>query len=100
MKYRSLPTILAGALLIAALVPCLQWLGRGAVGNSAELDVPAPGAVAMLAALVAIIAVLRLLHRVRKESLVILYVMLTVSLPFCNFGLVQGFYASVTAVAA
>lgn len=96
-------TIVVGALLIAVLVPCLQWLGRGGTGNSAELDVPTPIAIGVLTALVAIAFVLGMLRATRRfkpQTLMLLYVMLTVSVPFCNFGLVQGLFASLTAVSS
>ena len=94
-------TLVVGALLITVLVPCLQWLGRGGMGNSAELDVPTPIAIGLLTALVAITFVLGMLRATRRfnpQTLMLLYVMLTVSVPFCNFGLVQGLFASLTAV--
>lgn len=100
---RRAAPVAVGALLIAGLVPALQWLGRGAAGSSAEMDVPAPIAIGVLTALVAIAGLVRLLHatgRFSARSLILLYVMLTTSVPFCNFGLVQGFIASVTAVAS
>ena len=100
--FRPGGALLTGALLILALVPVLQWLGRGAAGSSAELDAPGPIAVGALVAMLAIAALLRLLGASRKfepRALILVYVMLSASIPFCNFGLVQGFFASITAVA-
>ena len=94
-------TIAAGALLVACLVPCMQWLDRGSLGNVLELDVPCPGAVGLLVALVLIHAGLRVVAGkgiLPLRSCLLLYVMLTAALPFCSVGLMHGFYGSLTAV--
>lgn len=102
-KFGTGRAILVGVLLILLLTPALQWIGRGATGSSAELDVPAPMAVGVLTVclvMAGILGLLRASRRIQPRTCVILYVMLTTSIPFCNFGLVHGFFASVTSVAA
>jgi len=94
--------IVAGGVLILLLVPSMQWLDRGTVGNSAELDVPNPVGVGILVALVLINGLALVLARTRlfpSRFQLILYVMMTVSLPFCSTGLMNGFLGSITASA-
>jgi len=79
----------------------MQWLDRGSLGNGVELDVPCPGAVGVLTALVLIHAAIGFVsggRRLPQRSCVILYVMLASALPFCSVGLMHGFFASLTAV--
>lgn len=96
-------TILFGVVLIALLVPVMQWLDRGSVTSALEMDVPSPGAVGLIVALVLVNAAAAVVARRRllpAHTFLTLYIMLSVALPFCNVGLVQGFYSSFTAVAS
>jgi hypothetical protein len=80
----------------------MQWLDRGSINNSMELDVPTPGAVGVLVALVLLGGSLSFLAGRRilsSRRLLTVYLMLTIALPFCSVGLIQGFYSSITAVA-
>jgi hypothetical protein len=95
--------ILLGVLLIMFFVPLLQWLDRMSVGNNFEMDIPVPGAVGMLLFFVIINAVVYMLSHKRLLStrhILILYVMLTVSIPFSNVGLMQGFFSSLTGISS
>jgi hypothetical protein len=95
-------SIVLGAILIAGFVPGIQWLDRGSVGNSLETDVPTPAGVGLLVGIIFLNAIFWTVGRFRlfrPKNAVLLYVMLSVSLPFCSTGLVHSFLGSITAVA-
>jgi hypothetical protein len=94
-------TLCVGAALIVVLVFTMQWIDQRTVGNSAETDVPNPIGVGVLLGLVVInsLAYLAAWRRLLPpRTLLVLYVMLTISLPLCNTAFVGPFYASLTGV--
>ena len=94
--------ILFGALLILCLVPTMQWIDRGSVANNLEMDVPNPGGLGLLMGFLAANGLCFVVTRKRllpKRTALVLYVMLTISLPFCSVGLVTPMVASIQSAA-
>ena len=83
------------------MVPCLQWLDRGSIRNPMETFAPLPIAVALITAIMLINVILKFLTNfniIPKQSSVIIYIMLSISIPFCSIGLMRGFYWGVSVV--
>ncbi len=94
--------ILAGALLIALVVPAMQWLDRGMIANNLETGVPNPLGIGVIAGFVLINALFYVVARRRlvpKSAMVLLYVMMSVALPFCSVGVISPLFGSIQATA-
>lgn len=94
---RALAAIFCGMVGIAVLVPLMQWFDRGSLASDPQLDVPNPFGVGLLMGFVLVNALVLLLAKrrlVSNQTILILYVMLSVALPFCHVGLVGPLYAN------
>lgn len=91
MRGRSL-TILAGAALIAGLVPLAQFVSIGMLNADMETASPSGWAIGLVASLVltgaALHVVVRRFH-LPARHVVILYTMLSIAVPLMNVGLVR-----------
>jgi hypothetical protein len=95
-------SILVGTVIIGILVPFMQWLDRGVIANSMETQAPNPLGVGMLVAFVAVNALLFSLVKkriVKPVTMLILYVMLTVAVPFCSVGVIAPLFGSLQSCA-
>lgn len=100
--FSDLGTMLFGILLLVLIIPGLQWLDRSSIFNSMETATPSSIAIAVIVALIAVNFLFFLLARLRvfsNRSLLMLYVMLSISVPFCSLGLVRPFYSAISIVA-
>jgi len=94
-------TIVLGAVLIAVLAPCAQFLTMGTLNSDMETATPVGWAVGLIFSFILIAAVMRGLAKrqvLARPNLVILYCMLTIGVPLMNLGLVRQIYFSITAV--
>lgn len=94
-------TMVCGVFLIAVLTPLAQFLTMMTLTSDAEVATPVGWAVGAVVSLVLVGAVLRWLLKIRlvsRANLVILYCMLTVSVPVMNIGLVRPCYLSMRSV--
>ena len=100
-SYQNALAMFIGIVLIAIMVPCLQWLDRGSIRNPMETFALLPIAVALITAIMVINVILKFLTNfniIPKQSTVIIYIMLSISIPFCSIGLMRGFYWGVSIV--
>jgi hypothetical protein len=94
-------TIVCGVFLIAILTPLSQFLTMMSLTADVEAATPVGWAVGAVVSLVLVGAVLRLLFQWRvisRENLVILYCMLTLSVPVMNVGLIRPCFLSMRSV--
>jgi len=103
MSSRRFPflTILLGVVLIALIAPLSQFLTIQTVNADVETASPVGWAVGLVFSLVLAFAALRLIARrqlLPRQSVVILYCMLTIAVPLMNLGLVRLCYISISAV--
>lgn len=92
----------SGVLLVLLFVPSMQWLDRGTLANPLAMRVPQPLGVGMIVAFVLLNAgFLWAAGRnvVRVRTLLVWYLMLSISLPFCGVGVVAPLFGSLQATA-
>ena len=90
-----------GLLLIVVLTPLSQFLTLGLNNSDLETAAPVGWAIGLLVSVVLVTAVCRLISRYRlvgKQSLVLIYCMLTVAVPMMNMGMARGLFATLRAV--
>lgn len=108
-RHAPLWSFVAGACLLVALVPVIQWLDSLSNMSAATSMAPAPAALLLLASILLVHGLVRLLGRLMgrkrsagnpafKHGLLVIYAMLIIGLPLCSVGLVRPFYGSLTAV--
>lgn len=99
MKLSHVVTVLVGVFLIALIAPLSQFLTIMTVNLDLETATPVGWAVGIIFSIVLALAVLRFLRPiVGKASLVILYSMLTISVPVMNIGMVRQCFLTMNAV--
>lgn len=99
MKLSHVVTVLVGVFIIALIAPLSQFLTVMTVNLDLETATPVGWAVGIVFSIVLALAVLRFLKRfVGKANLVILYTMLTISVPVMNLGMVRPTFLSMNAV--
>ncbi len=100
-RIRSVGAVLLGAGLLAILIPLAQFLTLGLNNSDLETASPVGWAVGLLVSLVLVVAICRAISRYRligKQSLVIVYCMLTIGVPMMNMGLVRCLFVAIQAV--
>ncbi len=100
-QLKTLGAVVLGAVLLVILIPFAQFLTLGLSNSDLETAAPVGWAVGLLVSLVLVAAVCRAMSRFRligKQSLVIVYCMLTIGIPMMNMGLVRCLYMAMYAV--
>jgi hypothetical protein len=98
---RTFLTILVGLVLIVVLVPVAQFSSMAMTNTDMETASPSGWALGFLISLVMVLAVVRAVSKYRlvpRESLVLIYCMLTIAVPVMNIGLVRPLFLSMRAV--
>ena len=98
---RTFLTILLGVVLIAVIVPLAQFMTISISQTDMETATPAGWVFGLIFSLVLAVAVIRTISRftlVSRQSVVILFVMLSVAVPVMNLGLVRPLFLAVRAV--
>ncbi|MGC9453264.1 MAG: DUF6785 family protein [Phycisphaerae bacterium] len=99
MKLSHVVTVLVGVFLIVLIAPLSQFLTMMTVNLDLETASPVGWAVGIVFSIVLVLAVLRFLKPiVGKANLVILYTMLTISVPVMNIGMVRQCFLTMNAV--
>jgi hypothetical protein len=98
---RTFLTILVGLVLIVVLVPVAQFCAMAMTNTDMETSSPAGWAFGLIISIVLVLAVVRSISKLRlvpRESIVLLYCMLTIAVPVMNIGLVRPLFLSMRGV--